>query len=155
MKGGLIEIHGNAGDYLASPYRGSDAGMRGGKIIVHGNVGTDSAVFMKKGVIKILGDAGLFLGFQMRGGAIHVEKNAANRVGAGMTGGKIVVSGFLEEVMPTFTIDTIKPKVKIDETESVAGPFYVFLGDLAENGTGKLFVSKKENPQLRRYERFL
>jgi hypothetical protein len=31
----------------------------------------------------------------------------------------------------------------------------VFLGDLAENGTGKLFVSKKENPQLRRYERFL
>jgi formylmethanofuran dehydrogenase subunit C len=91
----------------------------------------------------------------MRGGAIHVEKNAANRVGAGMTGGKIVVSGFLEEVMPTFTIDTIKPKVKIDETESVAGPFYVFLGDLAENGTGKLFVSKKENPQLRRYERFL
>ena len=155
LKGGLIEIYGNAGDYLASPYRGSDAGMRGGKIIVHGNVGTDSAVFMKKGVIKILGDAGLFLGFQMRGGAIHVEKNVANRVGAGMTGGKIVVSGFLEEVMPTFTIDTIKPKVKIDETESVAGPFYVFLGDLAENGTGKLFVLKKENPQLRRYERFL
>ena len=155
LKGGLIEIYGNAGDYLASPYRGSDAGMRGGKIIVHGSVGTDSAVFMKKGVIKILGDAGLFLGFQMRGGAIHVEKNVANRVGAGMTGGKIVVSGFLEEVMPTFTIDTIKPKVKIDETESVAGPFYVFLGDLAENGTGKLFVSKTENPQLRVYERFL
>jgi formylmethanofuran dehydrogenase subunit C len=72
-----------------------------------------------------------------------------------MTGGKIVVSGFLEEVMPTFTIDSIKPKVKIDETESVAGPFYVFLGDLAENGTGKLFVSKTNNPHLSRYERFI
>ena len=155
MKGGLIEIHGNASDYLASPYRGSDAGMRGGKIIVHGNVGSDSAVFMKGGVIKIHGDAGPFLGFRMRDGAIHVEKNAANRVGASMTGGKIVVSGFLEEVMPTFTIDSIKPKVKIDETESVAGPFYVFLGDLAENGTGKLFVSKANNPQLSPYEKFL
>jgi formylmethanofuran dehydrogenase subunit C len=155
MKGGLMEIHGNASDYLASPYRGSDAGMRGGKIIVDGNVGSDSAVFMKGGVIKIHGETGPFLGFRMRDGAIHVEKKAANRVGASMTGGKIIVSGFLEEVMPTFTIDSIKPKVKINETESVAGPFYVFLGDLAENGTGKLFVSKTNNPHLSQYERFL
>jgi formylmethanofuran dehydrogenase subunit C len=156
LKGGLIEIHGNAGDYLASPYRGSDSGMRGGKIIVHGNVGTDSAVFMKKGVIKILGDAGLFLGFQMRGGAIHVEKNCATRVGAGMTGGKIIVSGSLDEPMPTFTIDNIKPKVKLDETETITGPFYVFVGDLAENSSaGKLFVSKAKNPLLSVYERFL
>jgi formylmethanofuran dehydrogenase subunit C len=155
LKGGLIEIHGNASDYLASPYRGSDAGMRGGKIIVHGNVGSDSGVFMKKGVIKIHGDAGPFLGFRMRDGAIHVEKKAANRVGASMTGGKIVVSGFLEEVMPTFTVDSIKPKVKIDDTENATGPFYVFLGDLAENGTGKLLVSKTNNPHLSRYERFI
>ena len=155
MKGGLIEINGNASDYLASPYRGSDTGMRGGKIIVHGNVGSDSAVFMKGGVIKIHGDAGPFLGFRMRDGVIHVEKKAATRVGASMTSGKIVVSGFLEEVMPTFTIDSVKPKVKIDETESVAGPFYVFLGDLAEKGNGKLFVSKANNPHLSVYEKFL
>jgi formylmethanofuran dehydrogenase subunit C len=156
MKGGLIEIHGNASDYLASPYRGSDAGMRGGKIIVDGNVGSDSAVFMKGGVIKIRGDSGPFLGFRMRDGAIHVEKKAANRVGASMTGGKIIVSGSLEEPMPTFTIDSIKPKVKLDDTETVTGPFYVFLGDLAEAGSaGKLFVSKINNPQLSIYERFL
>lgn len=156
MKGGLLEIHGNANDYLASPYRGSDAGMRGGKIIVDGNVGSDSGVFMKKGVIKIHGDAGPFLGFRMRDGAIHVEKKAANRVGASMSGGKIIVSGSLEEPMPTFTIDSIKPKVKLDDTETVTGPFYVFLGDLAETGSaGKLFVSKTNNPQLSTYERFL
>jgi len=155
LKGGLLEIHGNASDYLASPYRGSDSGMRGGKIIVDGNVGSDSGVFMKKGVIKIHGDAGPFLGFRMRDGAIHVEKNAATRVGASMTGGKIIVSGSLNEPMPTFTIDSIKPKVKLDDTESVAGPFYVFLGDLAENGTGKLFVSRINNPHLKWYEKFL
>jgi hypothetical protein len=57
--------------------------------------------------------------------------------------------------MPTFTIDNVKPKVKIDDTESATGPFYVFLGDLAEKGTGKLFVSKANNPHLSMYERFL
>jgi formylmethanofuran dehydrogenase subunit C len=156
MKDGLIEIHGNANDYLASPYRGSDAGMSGGKIVVGGNVGSDSLVCMKGGVIKIRGDAGPFLGFRMREGAIHVEKNCDTRVGANMSGGKIIVSGKLEEPMPTFTIDSIKPKVKLDDTETVAGPFYVFLGDLAENKTGgKLFVSKANNAHLSCYERFL
>jgi formylmethanofuran dehydrogenase subunit C len=155
MKGGLIEIHGNAGDYLASPYRGSSVGMSKGKIIVHGNVGSDVAVFMKGGVIKIHGNAGPFLGFRMHGGTVHIEKDIGNRTGACMTGGKIVVSGFLEEMMPTFTINDVKAKVKIDEGEKAAGPFYVFLGDLAETGKGKLYVSKTKNSHLSRYERFL
>jgi len=155
MKGGLIEIHGNANDYLASPYRGSDAGMRGGKIIVDGNVGANSAVFMKGGVIKIKGNADQFLGFRMRDGSIHVEKNCGTRVGASMVGGKIIVSGFLEEVMTTFSIESIKAKVKVDETESANGPFYVFQGDIADNGKGKLFVSKANNPYLSSYEKFL
>jgi formylmethanofuran dehydrogenase subunit C len=155
MKGGVIEIYGNAGDYLASSYRGSSVGMHGGKIIVHGNIGSDAAVFMHRGVIKIYGDTGQFLGFRMRDGTIYVEKDAGTRVGACMTGGKIVVAGFLEEVMPTFTIDSVKPKVKVEEAETVNGPFYVFLGDLADNGKGKLFVSKERNPHLSQYEKFL
>jgi formylmethanofuran dehydrogenase subunit C len=155
MKGGLIEILGNAGDYLASPYRGSSVGMSKGKIIVHGNVGSDVAVFLKGGVIKVHGNAGPFLGFRMRGGTVHIEKNIGDRAGACMTGGKIVVSGVLEELMPTFTINAVKAKVKIDEGEKAAGPFYVFLGDLAETGKGKLFILKAANPHLSKYERFL
>ncbi len=155
MRGGVIEIHGNAGDYLASSYRGSTEGMHKGRIIVHGNVGSDVAVFMHGGTIKIYGNAGQFLGFRMCGGKIFVEKNAETRVGACMTGGKIVVGGFLEEVMPTFTIDGVKAKVKIEETEKVSGPFYMFLGDLAEQGNGKLYVSKVKNPHLSQYEKFL
>jgi formylmethanofuran dehydrogenase subunit C len=155
MKGGLIEINGNAGDYLGSTYRGSSVGMHGGKIVVHGSIGSDAAVFMHGGTIKIYGSTGQFLGFRMRDGTIYVEKDAGTRVGACMTGGKIIVAGFLEEVMPTFTIDSVKPKVKVEETESVSGPFYVFLGDLADNGNGKLFVSKGRNPHLSQFERFL
>jgi formylmethanofuran dehydrogenase subunit C len=155
MKGGVIEIHGNAGDYLASSYRGSSVGMHGGIIIVHGNIGSDAAVFMHRGTIKIYGNAGQFLGFRMRDGTIYVEKEAGTRAGACMTGGKIIVAGVLKEVMPTFTIDSIRPKVKVDDAETATGPFYVFLGDLAENGTGRLFVSERANSHLSQYERFL
>lgn len=155
MKNGLIEIHGHAGDYLASPYRGVSEGMKGGKIIVDGNVGSDSGCFVRGGLIKIKGNAGPFLGFHISNGTIYVEKNAGPRLGANMVGGKIVVGGLVEDMMPTFTIDSSKPKVKIDDTESVQGPFYVFIGDLAENGVGKLFVSKTNNPQLKTYEKYL
>ena len=156
MKKGLIEIHGNAGDYLASPYRGTTEGMKGGKIIVDGDVGNDSGAYLHGGLIKIKGNnVGQFLGFHMSDGVIHVEKNTSSRLGANMMGGKIIVSGVVADIMPTFTIDSVKPKVKIDETESAPGPFYVFLGDLAEKGTGKLFVSKANNPQLKTYEKFL
>lgn len=156
MKKGLIEVHGNANDYLASPYRGASEGMRGGKIVVDGNVGSDSGAYMKGGLIKIKGsNIGQFLGFHMSDGTIHIGKDATTRVGTNMTGGKIVVSGKIDEIMPTFTVDSIKAKVKIEETESAAGPFYVFLGDIAEKGTGKLFVSKANNPHLKSYEKYL
>ena len=156
MKKGLIEIHGNAGDYLASPYRGSTEGMKGGKIVVDGDVGSDSGAYLHGGLIKIKGNnVGQFLGFHMSDGIIHVEKNARSRLGANMTGGKIIVSGVLEEMMPTFTIDSVKQKVKVDDSESAPGPFYVFLGDLAEKGTGKIFVSKANNAQLKSYEKYL
>lgn len=72
-----------------------------------------------------------------------------------MTDGKIVVGGRLESVLPSFTMDSIRPKVKIEESEVAEGPLYLFLGDLAENGNGKLYVSKEKNPHLNCYERFL
>ena len=76
--------------------------------------------------------------------------------GASMTGGKIIVSGAVDELMPTFTVNAVKKKVKVDDTFKAEGPFYVFLGDLAEHGTGKLFVSKPANPQLSTiYDKYL
>jgi len=155
MKGGLIEVHGDAGDYLASPYRGTNTGMKGGLITVDGRVGSDVGCYLHGGVLKIKGGAGRFLGYHMSEGTILVDKQSDTRAGACMTGGKIVITGTIEEVMPTFTIDSIKPKVKIDDTQSVAGPFYVFLGDLSEHGTGKIFVNKANNPQMKFYEKYL
>jgi formylmethanofuran dehydrogenase subunit C len=155
MKGGTIEIHGNAGDYLGAPYRGSTEGMKGGKIIVHGNVGNEAGAHMKKGLIKIYGNARQFAGFRMHGGTIYVQKNCGGRAGACMADGTIVVGGFLESILPTFTIEGVRKKVKIEEGEVVEAPFYMFLGDLTENGKGRLYVAKELNPHLSPYEKLL
>ncbi|MEM2675966.1 MAG: formylmethanofuran dehydrogenase subunit C [Candidatus Bathyarchaeia archaeon] len=155
MKGGTIEIHGNAGDYLGAPYRGSTEGMKGGKIIVHGNVGNEAGAHMRKGLIKIYGNAGQFVGFRMHGGTIYVQKDCGGRAGACMTDGTIVVGGFLESVLPTFTIEGLRKKVKIEEGEVVEAPFYLFLGDLTENGRGRLYVAKGPNPHLSHFEKLL
>jgi len=154
MKKGTIEIHGDAGDYTASPYRGNDLGVKGGTITIDGNVGSDVACYLKGGIIKIKGSAGRFLGYHMSDGAIYVEKDVDVRAGACMTGGKIVIAGKME-ILPSFTIDSVKPKVKVDDTTSVAGPFYVFLGDLSEHGTGKIFANKAANPAFKFYEKYL
>jgi formylmethanofuran dehydrogenase subunit C len=155
MKGGTIDIFGNGGDYLASPFRGAEAGMKGGLIIVHGNVGNDVGAGLKGGTIKVMGTAGNFLGYHMIEGTIYVEKSIGSRAGAFMSGGKIIVGGAIESMLPNFSIDSIKPKVKVDDTQSVAGPFYVFMGDLTEKTRGKLFVNKINNPQLSTYEKYI
>ncbi len=154
MKNGFIEVKGNAGDYLGSAYRGSVKGMRGGTIVIYGNAGNEAACFMRKGLIKIYGNVGQFAGMHMKDGTVFVGGNSAGRDGAEMTGGRIVVRGHVASVLPTFSVDSIKSKVKINGDE-VAGPFYLFTGDLAEDGVGKLYISKMNNPQLNQYERYI
>ena len=154
MKKGTIEIKGNAGDYIGASYRGSTQGMNGGKIIIHRNAGYELGCFMRKGLIKVYGNVGRFAGIHMRNGTILIQGNSEGRAGAQMIGGKIVVCGRIPSILPTFTIDNIRSKVKVDG-EKVEGPFYRFFGDLADNGNGKLFVSKARNPHLNSYEEYL
>ncbi len=71
-----------------------------------------------------------------------------------MINGKIVVCGHIQSILPTFTIDAIRSKVKVNGEEN-EGPFYRFIGDLADGGKGKLFVSKTKNSHLSSYENYL
>jgi formylmethanofuran dehydrogenase subunit C len=91
----------------------------------------------------------------MSDGTIYVGKNTGGRIGSYMTGGKIIINGAAESILPTFSIDNIKPKVKVDNTLTAAGPFYVFLGDITEKKRGKIFASKTNNPHLNSYEKYL
>jgi formylmethanofuran dehydrogenase subunit C len=154
MNDGTIEIKGNAGDYVGAAYRGSTKGMNGGKVIIHGNAGHEVGCFMRNGVIKVLGNVGIFAGIHMNNGTIFVQGTSQGRAGAQMTNGKIVLAGHSEGVMPTFTIEDVKATVKVDD-EKIEGPFYLFTGDLADNGKGKLYVSKPKNPYLSSYDKYL
>lgn len=154
MKDGVIEVKGNAGDYVGAAYRGSAQGMRGGTIIIHGNAGNELGCFMRKGLIKVHGNVGQFAGMHMKNGTIFVGGNSEGRAGAEMTGGKIVVCGNVPSVLPTFNIDSVKPRVKINGEEA-AGPFYLFVGDVTEDGEGKLYISQASNPHLKFYEQYL
>jgi len=154
MKDGTIEVKGNAGDYVGAAYRGSVKGMRGGTIIIHGNAGNELGCFMRKGLIKVYGNTAQFAGVHMKNGTIVIFGDSEGRAGAEMTGGKIILKGRINEVLPTFGIDSVKSKVKVDGDE-VAGPFYLFVGDMAENGEGKLYVAQSMNPHLKFYEHYL
>jgi formylmethanofuran dehydrogenase subunit C len=154
MKDGVIEVKGNAGDYVGAAYRGSVKGMRGGIIIIHGNAGNELGCFMRKGLIKVHGSVGQFAGIHMKNGTIFVGGNSDGRAGAEMTGGKIVVCGHVPSVLPTLNIDSVKSKVKINGEEAT-GPFYLFIGDITEEGEGKLYISQTSNPHLKFYEQYL
>ncbi len=155
MKGGMIEIKGDAGDYVGADYRGGGTrGMSGGTIVIHGSAGNELGYFMQKGIIKVHGNVGQFAGVHMKNGTIVVYGNSEGRNGAEMTGGKIVVCGSVPSVLPTFNIDTVKPRVKING-EKLEGPFYLFIGDIAEEGGGKLYISKPSNTHLRFYEKLI
>ncbi|MGD8506584.1 MAG: formylmethanofuran dehydrogenase subunit C [Candidatus Bathyarchaeota archaeon] len=155
MKGGVIEVKGDAGDYVGAAYKGgSTKGMSGGTIEIHGNAGNELGYFMRKGIIKVHGDVGQFTGVHMRNGIIVVYGNSEGRDGAEMIRGKIVVCGSVPSVLPTFTVETVKAKVKING-EKLEGPFYLFTGDIAEEGTGKLYISKASNTHLKFYEEII
>ena len=154
MRNGMIEIQGDAGDYVGAAYRGSVEGMKGGVIMIHGNAGNEVGCFMRGGLIKVYGSVDQFAGIHMRQGTIFIRGNSGSRLGAEMIKGKIVVSGSVPSILPTFSADSVSRRTRVDG-EEVVGPFYTFVGDLAENGEGRLFVSQASNPHLKAYEKFI
>jgi len=154
MKGGLIEVKGDAGDYVGSAYRGKNAGMKGGKIIIHGNVGNEVGCWMKDGLIKIGKNSGMFPGIHMVGGTILISGDCLGRAGAQMKGGKIIILGYMQSILPSFNIIEISEKTKFGE-EKIQGPFYVFEGDLTEEGKGRIFLNINKNQHLKYFENFI
>jgi formylmethanofuran dehydrogenase subunit C len=154
MEGGEIVIKGNAGDYVGSSYRGaSNMGMNGGSITINGSAGSNLGYFMRNGFIKV-GNIGGYAGIHMKGGTILIQKDSLGRSGSQMTGGTIIVQGRIPNILPTFTIDSIRKTAKAKD-ERIEGPFYRFIGDLADHGKGRLYVSKSNNPHLKKYEKYL
>lgn len=154
MRSGKIEVKGNAGDSVGGSARGGTKGMRGGMIVIHGDCGTEAGAWMQDGIIRIKGNCDIYAGIHMRNGTVLVERNSVGRLGAHMTGGKIIVLGNMGGVLPSFQFEEIREKVK-SGGEKIPGPFYVFSGDVNDEGSGRLFAKVSDNADLKWCEKFL
>ncbi len=154
MRNGLIEVKGNSGDWVGGSVRGGRKGMRGGTITVHGDSGTEVGAWMQNGMIRIKGSCDVYAGIHMKKGTLVVEGDCAGRVGAHMTGGQIVMLRKMGGVLPSFQFEEIRDKAKAGE-EKIPGPFYVFSGDVNEQGEGRLFAKVSDNPDLKWNERYV
>ena len=154
MRDGQIEVKKNAGDSVGGSVRGGTKGMHGGIITIHGDCGTEVGAWMRDGTIRIKGNSDLYAGIHMKNGTILVEKNCAGRAGAHMSNGKIIVLGNIGGVLPSFQFEEIRDKAKAGD-EKITGPFYVFSGDVNEEGEGKLFARVSDNSDLKWNERFV
>ncbi len=77
MSGGLIRIRGNAGGQVGAAYRGSLPGMSDGTILVGGSAGLEVGMRMKRGIIAVRGPVRDFAGLQMKGGTIVLGRRGA------------------------------------------------------------------------------
>jgi formylmethanofuran dehydrogenase subunit C len=71
-----------------------------------------------------------------------------------MRGGKVIISGRIPAILPSFAFEEIQEKTKFVD-EKIVGPFYAFSGDMNENGKGKVSVRISSNPHLKWCEQYL
>src|SRR5260370_16134470 len=102
MRGGLIRIRGNAGGQVGAAYRGSLSGMNEGTILIGGSAGLEVGMRMKRGIIAVAGPVRDFAGLQMKGGTIFLLSGAEIRTGAWMVRGTIVSLTPIR-LLPTFS----------------------------------------------------
>jgi formylmethanofuran dehydrogenase subunit C len=102
MSAGLIRIRGNAGGQIGAAYRGSVSGMTSGTILIGGSAGMEIGMRMKRGIIAVNGPVRDFAGLQMKGGTIILGGGAEIRTGAWMMRGTIVSLKPLR-LLPTFS----------------------------------------------------
>jgi formylmethanofuran dehydrogenase subunit C len=102
MVEGQIRVRGNAGGQVGAAYRGSSSGMKGGTIFIGGSAGLEVGMRMRRGVIVIAGAARDFAGLQMKGGTIFLLSGAELRTGAWMMRGTIVSLAPIP-LLPTFS----------------------------------------------------
>ena len=93
MRGGLLNVSGDADDYACSQ-------LRGGRVRIAGNVGDYCAAAgpgmrrgMRGGSCLVAGNAGRYLGYRMRRGFVHVEGNVAEGCASSLIAGSVLISG--------------------------------------------------------------
>jgi formylmethanofuran dehydrogenase subunit C len=96
MSGGVLDIHGDAGDRLGGAEPDARRGMTGGELLVRGSVGTEPGIRMRRGLLVVTRHVAAGAGQAMIAGTVLVFGNAGRAPGLGSKRGSVVVLGSVE-----------------------------------------------------------
>ena len=96
MAGGVLDIHGDAGDHAGGAEPDSRRGMTGGELLVRGSVGVEPGNRMRRGLLVVTGDVTRRAGPAMIAGTVLVFGNAGPAPGLGSKRGSVVALGAIE-----------------------------------------------------------
>jgi formylmethanofuran dehydrogenase subunit C len=96
MSGGVLDVHGNAGDRVAGAEPDARKGMTGGELLVRGNVGTEPGTRMRRGLLVVAGNVAARAGPGMIAGTVLVFGDAGRSPGIGSKRGSVIALGRIE-----------------------------------------------------------
>ncbi len=144
MTGGELIIKGSTREFCGSSYIGDWRGMSGGKISILGNAGKQLGECLSGGEIYVKGDCDILAGIHMTKGFIQIDGDVTRWPGGQMKNGDIVVNGELGRILEGFTQEGIVTDPEI-EGRTFSGDYIKYIGDIALNGKGRLWLNAEKN----------
>ncbi len=96
MSGGVLDVHGNAGDRVAGAAPDARKGMTGGELLVRGSVGAEPGTRMRRGLLVVAGKVAARTGPGMLAGTVLVFGDAGRAPGIGSKRGSVIALGRIE-----------------------------------------------------------
>jgi formylmethanofuran dehydrogenase subunit C len=93
LKGGVVQVQGDCGPYAASAPTGQSRGMSGGVLVIHGNCDQWLATRMRRGLVVVYGNVAAGCASRMIAGTVVLCKHAIQPLGAHMVRGTILMLG--------------------------------------------------------------
>ncbi len=147
MQGGSLTIMGNTREFCGSSYIGDWRGMSGGTITLHGNAGKQLGECLSGGTIIVKGNCDILAGIHMTKGLIQIDGDVTRWPGGQMKNGDIVINGELGRMLEGFTQEGIVENPEI-EGQTFTGKYIKYIGDIALNGKGRLWLNAERNRHL-------
>ena len=153
MSGGVLDVHGDAGDRTGGAEPDARKGMTGGELLVRGSVGAEPGSRMRRGLLVVAGDVGSRAGPAMIAGTVLVLDRTGRSPGLGSKRGSVVALGTVE-IPPTYryactyqpdhvrlTLLRLRARygLKVEE-RYVTGFYRRYSGDLGDLGRGEILA---------------
>ena len=96
MSGGVLDVHGDAGDRVGGAAPDARKGMTGGELLVRGSVGAEPGTRMRRGLLVVSRHVAARAGTAMIAGTVVVFGDAGRSPGIGSKRGSVVALGTVE-----------------------------------------------------------